>query len=187
MATQQDPTDGRYRAVVSVSAPGLMAAPKRDVADGAVTALLELVSLTDQTGAPIGTSGNPLITSTSGAPTGTQTPTSNSSGNVAAAPAVATLAAVAGKTTYMTGFQVTATGNTNAATVVNVTVAGVAGGPLTYAFVFPTGTTTPAQPLFVDFGQPLAASAPNTAITVTLPAGGAGNTNASVSAQGYQQ
>jgi hypothetical protein len=109
----------------------------------------------------------------------------NSSGNVANASAVATLAAQGTDlVNYITGFEVTASGAT-AGLPVLVTVTGVKGGTLTYIFVFPAGALVAAQPLLIEFPQPLAASAANVAIVVTCPAGGAGNTNASVSAHGY--
>lgn len=108
------------------------------------------------------------------------------SGNVANASAVATLAAGgASKTTYITGFQCTSSGATVGAAV-NATVAGVVTGTMTYTFVFPVGVAVAATPLNVSFPNPIPASALNTAITVTLPAGGTGNTNAACNAQGYQ-
>lgn len=115
-----------------------------------------------------------------------QTPITASSGNVANASAVATLAAVAAKTTYLTGFQITAGGATAGADV-TVTVTGVITGTMSYTFTFPTGAVVPAQPLVVPFPYPIPASAVNTAIVVTVPAGGTGNTNTTVSAQGFQQ
>lgn len=107
------------------------------------------------------------------------------SGNVANASAVATLAGASGKTTYIMGFECTASGAT-AASVQNLTVTGILGGTKTYTFVFPSGATAQATPLVVEFPTPLPASATNTAIVVTLPAGGAGNTNASCNAHGFQ-
>jgi hypothetical protein len=106
------------------------------------------------------------------------------SGNVANATATATLASVTGKTNYITGLQVTATGATGAL-VVNVTVTGVVGGPLTYTFSFPAGATVSATPLTVVFNPPLPASGTGVAIVVSLPASGTGGTNASVCVQGY--
>lgn len=128
------------------------------------------------------TSGE-IATSAAGGPAG-GTPVHASSGNVANAAAVATLPGVAGKTTWLTSFEVTAAGAT-AALDVNVTV--VAGATtLTYAFTFPIGAAVGAVPLVVVLPAPLSAGAPNTPITVTLPAGGAGNTNAAVNAHGFQ-
>lgn len=107
------------------------------------------------------------------------------SGNVANANAVATLAAAAGKNTFICGFTMTAAGAT-AAAVVSATVAGIITGTATYTFVAPTGAAVAATPLVVSFGTCVPSSAQNTAIVVTLPALGAGNTNASVSAWGFQ-
>lgn len=115
-----------------------------------------------------------------------QTPVTAASGNVANASAAATLAGVAAKTNYLTGFQITAAGAT-AAACVNATVAGVITGTMTYTFCVPAGTAAGATPLSVSFNPPIPASAVNTAIVVTLPALGAGNTNAAVSAQGFYQ
>lgn len=113
------------------------------------------------------------------------TPISASSGNVANAAAVATLAAAAGKTTYITGFEATAAGATLGLPVI-VTVAGLLGGTLSYTFAFVAGALLASTPLIVPYPQPLPASAANTAIVVTLPAGGAGATNATVTAHGFQ-
>src|SRR5215475_14176429 len=107
-----------------------------------------------------------------------------SSGNVANATATASLAAVSGRTNYLEGFTVTAGGAT-AALDVNVTVTGLVTGTFNYSFVFPLGAGVGAVPLVVNFDPPIKASAANTAITVTLPAGGAGNTNAAVNINGF--
>lgn len=107
------------------------------------------------------------------------------SGNVANASAVATLAGSVGKTTHITGFCLSASGAT-AGSDVTATITGLLGGTKSYTFTFPLGAAVPAQPLTVQFSQPLAASATNTAIVVTLPAGGAGNTNATATAEGFQ-
>lgn len=113
------------------------------------------------------------------------TPINAASGNVANASAAATLAAVADKTNHITGFEVTATGST-AAAVVLVTVTGLVGGTLTYIFAAPTGATVAATPLLVTFPTPIPASAVNTAITLTVPALGLGNTNSAAVIHGYR-
>lgn len=110
---------------------------------------------------------------------------SAASGNKANSAATATLAGVAGQTTWITGFECTASGAT-AASVVNLTITGLIGGTQTFTFVFPAGVTTAAQSLIVAFPTPVPASAANTAIVVSLPAGGSGNTNAACNAQGVQ-
>lgn len=128
--------------------------------------------------------GNLIVANSGAVPDGAVSITA-SSGNEANTNAVATLAAATGKTTYITGFTCTAAGAT-AAAVVEVTVVGLIGGTATYIFTAPAGATVAAAPLSVQFPEPVAASAVDTAIVVTLPALGAGNTNAAVVATGYQ-
>lgn len=113
-------------------------------------------------------------------------PLTADSGNVANAVATATLAASSsGLTTYITGFEITASGAT-AASVVTATVTGVITGTMHYTFVAVAGATTACQPLLVQFSDPIPANAANTAIAVALPALGSGNTNATVVAHGFQ-
>jgi hypothetical protein len=107
----------------------------------------------------------------------------NSSGNVANANAVATLAGAAGKTTYIWGFTLTAGGATAGLPVI-ATVAGLLGGTQSFIFDFAAGATAGSTFVY-NFPVPWPASAQNTAIVVTLPAGGAGNTNAAATAMGF--
>ena len=108
------------------------------------------------------------------------------SGNVANASAVATLAAAAGRTTYLSGLTITGSGSTLGG-VVLATVTGLIGGATaTYVVAVPTGVIVGVTPLVLRFDPPIPASAANTAIVVTLPALGGGNSNASVNAFGYQ-
>jgi hypothetical protein len=97
----------------------------------------------------------------------------------------ASLAAAAGKTTYITGFQISGAGAT-AASAITVTVTGIA-TTMNYTVVVPAGVTTAITTLNVTFPQPIPASATNTAIVVNVPSFGSGNTNATVSVQGFQQ
>ena len=106
------------------------------------------------------------------------------SGVVANAVASASIPALKGSVAYMSGFQIFAAGAT-AASVVTVTIAGLAGGTLSFPFVFPAGATTTAQPIAVSFYPAAQASGPNAAITLSVPAGGAGNTAASAQIQGF--
>jgi hypothetical protein len=108
------------------------------------------------------------------------------SGNVAAATAACTLAASAGHTTYITGFQMTAGGST-AAALVTCTLTGTITGTKSYTFAFPAGVAVGATPLNVVFNPPLPASAANTTIVASCPSGGAGNTNATMTADGFQE
>ena len=107
-----------------------------------------------------------------------------SSGNVAAAVAAAALPAVSGKTNYLSGFKITGAGSTSGLPV-TVTITGLLGGTASYTYTFATGVTVGNQPLIVDFDPPLPASAVNTAITVSCPSGGTGNTNNTTHAHGY--
>jgi len=109
----------------------------------------------------------------------------NSSGNQANVNAVATLPAAASRTTCLASVQFTGGGAT-AGGLVLATITGVVGGPLSYVFGVPTGATVPAAPLVLNFDPPLVATGVNTAIVCTLPALGAGNTNAATSASGFQ-
>lgn len=105
------------------------------------------------------------------------------SGNVANAAAAATLTGTATTTVYIAGFEMTASGAT-AGLPVLLTITGLLGGTRTYIFTFPTGVLVGEQ-LVVKFDPPLPASAINTAIVVSCPAGGAGNTNAAMVAHGF--
>lgn len=107
-----------------------------------------------------------------------------SSADVANAAAVATLPAVAGKTAYITGFEVWAAGATSS-TLTYVTVSGIAGGSISWPFAAPTGATTQAAPLIVTLPMAKPASAQNTAISVTLPALGIGNAQARTVVKGF--
>jgi|SRR5215471_4222199 len=147
-----------------------------------------LIALTDAAGNvyKVTDNGDGTCTiATMAAQVATGTPITASSGNVANASAVATLAAAAGKTTYINGFILTASGATAGLPVV-ATVTGVITGTLSFIFTFPAGVLVGASPLSVHFSQPIPASAVNTAIVVTLPAGGSGNTNAAADAYGFQ-
>lgn len=102
----------------------------------------------------------------------------------AASASNAALPAVAGKTNYITGFDVYGVGAT-AGSVILITITGLAGGTITIPYTVPTGATTGATPLTVRFPYPIPASAVNTAITVNVPSFGAGSTNQAAVAYGF--
>ena len=114
------------------------------------------------------------------------TPLVNSSGNVANAAAVATLNAVAGKTTYCTGFSITGTGATAGLPVV-VTLAGLVGGTASFVYAAAAGALVANTPLIVNFPTPLPAFSAASIILLTCPALGAGNTNNCATIYGYAQ
>lgn len=129
----------------------------------------------------------------SGLPAGAQSPLplqgvqiTASSGNVAAGVAAATLAAATGKVTYICGFAITSAGSTGAA-VVSPTVTNIITGTMTFTYASVAGVTLGNQSLIVPFSPCMPATAPNTTIVVSLPSLGAGNTNSSVNAWGYQR
>ncbi len=101
----------------------------------------------------------------------------NSTGSTGAV--VGTLAGVAGKTTYICGFSVSAIGGT--ATVGPITIA----GPTT-SLVFYLASTATGVVLNQSFAPCIPASAANTAITTTTTADGTA-TAVAVNSWGYQQ
>ena len=107
------------------------------------------------------------------------------SASVAAAANNQTLAAAAGKRTYITGFSVTGAGAT-AASVITITVTGLT-DTLEYKMTIPAGASVAVTPLILEFNRPIPASALNTAIVVNVPSFGAGNTAAAATAQGFQR
>lgn len=106
------------------------------------------------------------------------------SGNVANATAAATLTGTATTTVYLAGFEITGAGAT-AGLPVTVTVSGILGGTRSYTYVFATGATVANNTLGIQFVPPIPASAVNTPIVVSCPAGGAGNTNNTAVAHGF--
>lgn len=113
------------------------------------------------------------------------TPVTGSSGNIANNSAVATLAGVAGRTTYITGFSVTGSGAPTALPV-TVTVVGTITGTLSYTYSAIAGVLVANTPLVIQYPIAIPASATNTSIVVTCPALGVGSTNNTVTAHGYQ-
>ena len=109
----------------------------------------------------------------------------NSSGNVAAATATATMAAANGLLNYVCGFSITGAGATGAS-VINPTLTGLNGGTITYTMAIVAGATLAQPQLDLRFSPCQPATALNTAITLTVPSFGAGNTNATVSIYGYR-
>lgn len=120
-------------------------------------------------------------------PNGAQGTPVAASATTANANAVATLPNIAGRQLYVTSISLTAAGATAGlavnATLTNVNNNGVA-QTLNWSFVFPAGVTTPAQPIIESFSPPLAIL-PGASAVLTLPAGGAGNTQEAGSITGF--
>lgn len=130
------------------------------------------------------TAANPVPVSNAGAYAATVTHVSEQSAVVTAAVAAATMPAVAAKTNYVTGFEITGGGAT-AASLIEVVLSGLLGGDTTYVIAVPAGATLGITPLLVNFIPAIPASAVNTAIAITAPSFGAGNTKAMAAIHGY--
>jgi hypothetical protein len=92
---------------------------------------------------------------------------------------------VIGKTTYIAGFSVTGSGAT-AGLPVNVTLVGLKGGNLSFTYTAAAGVLVGNTPLIIEFPTPIPASATNTAITLSCPSLGSGNTNNVANIHGFQ-
>lgn len=121
-------------------------------------------------------------------------PVAKSSGVVGSAGAAsAVLPGAAGLTTYISGFDITGLGATSVGNV-TVTVTGLQTqtGTLSFSINVPAGATVPLNATTPNggyafrFPEPLPASAQNSAITVSVPSLGSGNTVSCVTAYGYQ-
>lgn len=103
---------------------------------------------------------------------------SYSSGNVAAATATATAAAPTFGSWIVTGFEVTGGGAT-AGSIINGTITGLVGGTMTFSVPVIAGVLLGITPIKWDFPGGLRGN-PATAIVLSVPTFGAGNTNAAV-------
>lgn len=130
-----------------------------------------------------GTPTNPTVVSVLPYPSG-RVALSAGSAVVANAAAVATLTGTASTLVHIAGFEITGAGAT-AGLPVTVTLSGLLGGTRSYIYTFATGALLPNQTLAVQFDPPLPASAVNTPIVLTCPAGGAGNTANVANAHGF--
>jgi hypothetical protein len=126
----------------------------------------------------IGTQANPLATNQV-----VGTPVYNSSTAVAAAQCVATLPAVAGKTTYINGFTVTTHSPT--ANVFGTVTVSLDGGTTTHLSYILCESSTVGGDLNIDFPDPIPATASNKTIVITLPAVTSGAVSA-IATYGYQ-
>jgi hypothetical protein len=111
------------------------------------------------------------------------------SATAAAGAMTATLASAAGRTAWITGFDITGAGATGAS-VVLATITGLAaqaGSTLNYDLPVVAGATLGLanNGLAVRFDKPLPASAQNTNILLSVPSFGTGNTLAACNIYGY--
>jgi len=108
-----------------------------------------------------------------------------STGNVAAAVATCTMPATTGKTTYVTGFDISGSGAT-VGSVVTCTLTNTNSGTMSYTFAATAGALLADTPVSKDFKTPLKATASNTAPVLSCPSLGTGNTNMTINAYGYE-
>ena len=111
-------------------------------------------------------------------------PVNAGSGNIANNTAAATMPADAARFNYLSGFDITFAGATVGLAVIAI-LTGIAGGPLSYIISAPAGATVGGAAMSMRFPQPLRSTAINTAITLSVPALGLGNTNIAVNLYGY--
>jgi hypothetical protein len=112
----------------------------------------------------------------------------SSGGAASMAPA---LAATAGKTNYLEGFEITGSGATGAS-VIEASITGLEGGTIYFELPIVAGVNLAAFPLMgpvysVRFPQPIPASGVDVAITLNVPSFGSGNTNSSANLYGFQK
>lgn len=105
--------------------------------------------------------------------------------NQANAALSASLPAAVGKTTYLTGLSISGGGSTAGAAVAG-SLTGLLGGTRAFTVIVPAGALVPMQPLTLNFNPPLPASGLNTAIALSVGAGGAGNAGISAMLTGFQ-
>jgi len=99
----------------------------------------------------------------------------------------AVMPAVPGYLNVLRGFKITGTGATAASAIdVTTTGCGTAGPNLRLAVPAGVNTNAPNTAWSPDWPNGIPASAANTAITVSVPAFGAGNTGAAISLYGYR-
>lgn len=123
---------------------------------------------------------NPVL----GMPAGA-TSVNATSGGQANATATATMPAVVGKTNYITGFSITGSGATAAASVTATLVGLMGGATMNYTVTAVAGAALANPALIVSFPTPIPASAANTAITLSVPALGAGNVRSMANIHGF--
>jgi hypothetical protein len=111
------------------------------------------------------------------------TPLDVNATGAAGAATTATLPAAAGRTTWLTGFELTWDGTGAVAATSDVLTVTAGATVLTYRFQTAVGVAGYLPP--VEFPQPIPASAPNTAITLAVPAT-ANRAGVSIVAHGFQ-
>jgi hypothetical protein len=161
------------------------------VATAALAASLDSAVFTQYASLPAATTGQQVqlradptgIAITSDIPPGTPFyATSGASGG--AAQVTAAITATANRMGYCTGFDIDGLGAT-AGSAIAVTLSGILGGTLTWEVGIPAGVTVPFT-YSKRFNPPLQASGVNTAMTLTVPSFGSGNTQSNANIYGFK-
>lgn len=97
-----------------------------------------------------------------------------------------TVAGLAGKTIYVTGFEITGSGAT-AASDIAITLASGGTTQANYTLPVIAGATLIETPLIVEFTTPVSGLAVGNNAVLTVPSFGSGNTAASVTLHGYYE
>lgn len=135
--------------------------------------------IADGFGNPIGTTANPVATNQV-----VGTPIYATATLVAATGGSATLAAVAGKTTYLNGFYVSIAHTASGTVAGQVTVSLNGGGTVHMNYMIAVSSTYPGL-VEITFPDPIPATAQNTTIVITAPTLAAAGIG-SISVFGYQ-
>lgn len=181
------PVDGNYKPELAGLSPGngwtaiqLDTTTTTDAVTGNPAApTITLARIKDASGNAFGTTANPIATNQL-----VGTPVYATATGSAGATANVSLAAVAGKTTYINGFYVSVA-HTASGTIAGQVTLSLNGGTSTHMnFLIAVSTTYPGL-VEVTFPDPIPATAANTTIVITLPALTGGGVS-SISAFGYQ-
>ena len=97
----------------------------------------------------------------------------------------ASMPAITSGTNYLDGLILSGTG-ANATSVVQVQISGISTPVIPIYVAVPSGANTAITPLHIEFPHPIPASAPSTAITVTVPSFGTGSTGVGLFVYGHK-
>ena len=86
---------------------------------------------------------------------------------------------------FCSGFEITGGGAT-AGAIKNATITGLLGGTLTYQVAVPSGVTSQAGPLIVEFPAALPSVDVNTDVVLSMPSPGTGSAGVAIVLHGYK-
>jgi hypothetical protein len=104
---------------------------------------------------------------------------------VTPATVTASLPAISSGTNYLAGFSISGTG-ASVPVIVHATIAGLATNNWDVVISVPSGNLSAITPVIASLVNPIPASAPSTAITLTVPSFGTGNAGVSIAVWGFK-